>query len=392
MKIVPSNRIQAIGTYAFAEVDQQVQKLQRQGIEPIDFGVGDPTVPTPGFIRNATKAGIEARKSAGYPSYIGTRAYRSAIGNWLKERFRVELDTETEITSTIGTKEAVFHFAEGFVNPGDYVIVPTSGYPPFKTGTLFAEGIPYFVPLLAENNFLPDLTAIPEDVCEKAKIFWINYPNNPTGAVACKAFLEEVVEFGRQHNIIIASDEAYIDLYFNRPPHSILEISTEGVVAFHSLSKRSAMTCYRIGWVAGDARIIEVLRKVKTHIDSGVSTFIQDGAIAALSDESHVQAMRDEYRQKRDILVAALVDAGLPNCSPEATLFIWQRVPEGMSSIEFTTRLLASDIAIVTTPGTWISDVTIEGLNPGEGYVRFALVPSLEQTKEAAQKIRHVKF
>jgi len=392
LEIQASNRVLSIGEYAFAEVDKEVEKLKQRGIKPIDFGVGDPTVPTPEIVREATKEGVEKRKSSGYPSYIGAQEYREAIAAWMKRRFGVEVDPDTEITSTIGSKEGVFNFHEGFVNPGDYVIVPTPGYPPYSRGTLFAEGVCYFVPLLKENNFLPDLGAIPEWVCERAKIMWINYPNSPSGAVAPLDFLKEVVEFGQKHNIIIASDEAYSELYYGDPPHSILEVTKEGVIAFFSLSKRSAMTCYRVGWAAGDSRIIDIFKKVKTNIDSGTPTFIQDGAIAALSDESHVEQMREEYRQKRDILVEALTSLGLPDCTPEATIYMWQKGPEGVTSVEFAKKLLAEDVAIVTTPGTWISESTEDDLNPGEGYIRFAFVPSIEETKEAAERLRNLKF
>lgn len=392
MEIVPSERVASIGAYAFAEVDKEVQKLKDKGIEPIDFGVGDPTTPTPEIIREATKLGIEKRKSSGYPSYTGSPEFRKAASKWMNRRFGISLDPATEISSTIGSKEAVFNFAEGFVNPGDYVIIPTPGYPPYARGTLFAEGTPFFIPLLPENDFLPDLKSIPEDVCKKAKLMWINYPNSPSGVNAPMDFLKEVAAFGEKNNIIIVSDEAYIDIYYGEPPHSILEVSTDGVVAIHSMSKRSAMTCYRIGWIAGDSRVVDIFKKVKTNIDSGTPTFIQDGAIAGLNDETHVQIMRNEYKIKRDILVKALTSIGLPDCTPDATIYIWQKVPDGMTSVNFAVKLLDPNIAIVATPGEWISDKSYDGHNPGERFVRFALVPSIEQTEEAARRISRLKL
>lgn len=392
MEIVPSERVASIGAYAFAEVDKEVQKLKDKGIEPIDFGVGDPTTPTPEIIREATKLGIEKRKSSGYPSYTGSPEFRKAASKWMNRRFGISLDPATEISSTIGSKEAVFNFAEGFVNPGDYVIIPTPGYPPYARGTLFAEGTPFFIPLLPENNFLPDLKSIPDDVCKKAKLMWINYPNSPSGVNAPMDFLKEVAAFGEKNNIIIVSDEAYIDIYYDEPPHSMLEVSTDGVVAIHSMSKRSAMTCYRIGWIAGDSRVVDIFKKVKTNIDSGTPTFIQDGAIAGLNDETHVQIMRDEYKIKRDILVKALTSIGLPDCTPDATIYIWQKVPVGMTSVDFAVKLLDPNIAIVATPGEWISDKSYDGHNPGERFVRFALVPGIEQTEEAARRISRLKL
>lgn len=388
MEITASKRLQSIGAYAFAEVDKEVEKLKSMGITPIDFGVGDPTVPTPEIVRKATQKGITLRKSAGYPSYIGSPDFRQTIARWTQQRFGVPVDPATEVSSTIGSKEAVFNFPEGILDPGDYVIIPTPGYPPYTRGTLFAEGIPYYVPLLAEHKFLIDLKSIPEEVCRKAKIMWINYPNSPSGAVAPLSYLREVAEFGKKHNIIIASDEAYSEIYFQEPPHSILEVTKEGVIAFNSFSKRSAMTCYRVGWVAGDKQIIDIFKKVKTNIDSGTATFIQDGAIAALGDETHVEKMRAEYKVKRDLLVNAFRHIKLPDCTPEATIYLWQKVPEGMTSVDFATKLLSPDIAIVTTPGAWISDKTESGLNPGEGYVRLALVPSVKNTREAARRIK----
>ncbi len=389
---VPSNRIQSIGDYAFAEVDSLVGKLKARGITPVDFGVGDPTSPTPEIVINALHEGAIGRAAAGYPTYAGAPEFREEIAVWNKKRFGIELNPETEINSTVGSKEAVFNFHEAIINPGDTAIIPSPGYPPYTRGTMFAEGAPYHVPVLEENDFLIDLDSIPAEVRDKAKLMWINYPNSPTGKVAPAEFFRRVIEFGRKHDIVIASDEAYTEIYYGEKPHSILEFTKENVIVFQSLSKRSAMTCYRVGWVAGDERIVAAFRKVKTNLDSGTATFIQDAAVAALRDESHVDEMRREYRIKRDILIDALTGIGLRDCSPEGTIYIWQKCPEGLSSLDFARMLLADDIAVVTTPGVWISDKTNDGLNPGEGYIRFALVPSIEQTREAAKRIGNLKF
>lgn len=388
MEITPSTRLGSIGSYAFAEVDRKVAELKAKGITPTDFGVGDPTVPTPEYIRKAVKQAVDSRASAGYPPYEGLAEFRKACAEWMERRFGVALDPGIEITSTIGSKEAVFNFAEAFVNPGDYVIIPSPGYPPYERGTVFAEGEPFFLPILKENGFLPDLGAVPPEILEKAVIMWINYPNSPTGIIAPPDFFETVTAFCRDNGIILASDEAYTELYYtDEKPRSALEFSSEGVVSFFSLSKRSAMTCYRVGWVAGDERIISAFRKVKTNIDSGTPSFIQDGAAAALEDEEHVVQFRKEYRQKRDILIDALTSCGLSDCTPDGTIYIWQKVPEGMTDVEFATRLVEEDIAVVTTPGSWITR-EINGSNPGSRYVRFALVPSVEETEQAARRIR----
>ena len=393
MEIRPAQRLEQIGSYAFAEVDRQVAQLEEQGIEPVDFGVGDPTSPTPDCVRQAAKEAIDRHKSSGYPSYIGSEGYRSAVADWMKSRFDVELDTETEITSTIGSKEGVFHFAEAFVNPGDIVIVPTPGYPPYTRGTQFAEGECYHVPLLPENDFMVDVDAIPERVADRARIMWINYPNSPTGAVAPRDYLERVAEFGRENNIIIASDEAYSEIYYtDEPPLSMLEVAREGIVVFQSLSKRSSMTGYRVGWVCGDERVVEAFKKVKTNIDSGTPDFVQDAAVAALNDEEHVKEARATYQEKRDLLGEALIESGLEDCRPGATIYLWQKVPEGYTSVEFAKRLLDEDIAAVTTPGAWLSQTTEAGENPGEGYVRFALVPSVERVEQAAEAISRAEW
>ncbi len=393
MKDWRSKRLKSIGAYAFAEVDKKVEELKKKGISPIDFGVGDPTIPTPELVRNATKEGIEKHKSSGYPSYIGSVSFREAISVWVKKRYGIDVNPETEISSTIGSKEAVFNFHEGIVDPGDYVICPTPGYPPYTRGTLFSEGIPYQVPIRRENNFLIDFKEIPESVANKAKLIWINYPNSPSGAVATEEFYRDAITFADKYGIIIASDEAYSEIYFtDTPPISILNVRKEGIIVFNSLSKRSAMTGYRIGWVMGDPELVTIFRKVKTNIDSGTPNFIQEGAIAALSDEAHVEKSRSEYKEKRDILCKALTDIGLEDCTPQSTLYVWQKIPKGLSSLDFATKLLDERVAIVTTPGSWISEKTEKGENPGEGYVRFALVPSLEDTKIAADRIRALKL
>ena len=387
-----SKRLGTIGSYAFEEVDRKVEELKLRGIDPIDFGVGDPTAPTPQLIREAAVRGVEMRKSSGYPSYIGTLEFRTAVSEWVGRRFSVGIDPAGEVSSTIGSKEAVFNFHEGVVDPGDIVLCPSPGYPPYTRGAMFAEGVPFQVPLRPEKGFLMDFGEIPEDVARRAKVLWLNYPNSPTGAVADESFYREAVEFAHRYDIIIASDEAYSEIYFGEPPISILNVSKQGVLVFNSLSKRSAMTCYRIGWVMGDPELVRLFRKTKTNIDSGTATFIQDAAVAALGDETHVQGFREQYRQKRDILCAALAKAGLEDCTPASTLYVWQRLPEGMSSVEFATALLEDSVAVVTTPGSWISESTAEGTNPGEGYVRFALVPTLDDTRRAAQRIAELRF
>ena len=362
MDIVASKRVQSIGAYAFAAVDEKVAELKAKGITPIDFGVGDYTQQTPELVREACKKAIDERASYGYPSYVGDASYREAICEWTKKRFGVELDAGKEVCATIGSKEGVFNFHEGFDDPGDVVLVPSPGYPPYKRGTLFAEGTAHFFGMDPAKNFAPDLDSIPADVAKKAKLMWINYPNSPTGAVLGLDELKRIVDYCQKNQIILAADEAYTELYYtDEAPHSILEVSKEGVVSSFSLSKRSIMTGWRVGWFAGDSRIIDIFKKVKTNLDSGTPTFIQDAASAALRDETHVDELRIETHKKRDILCAALKEAGLPDCAPQATLYVWQKAPNGMSGVDFASRLV-EEAHLVTTPGEWISDELADGL------------------------------
>jgi LL-diaminopimelate aminotransferase len=383
-----SRRIRTLSDYPFAVLERRVAELRSKGIRVIDLGVGSPTAETPTVIRRALKKSVDQRKNEGYPTYEGHRAFREGAANWLKKRFGVSLDPQTEITSCIGTKEAIFHLPEAFLDPGDIAICPSPGYSPYQRGTLFAEGKPFFLPLLAQNKFLPDLDTVPKSIANKAKILWINYPNNPTSAVAPPQFYRETVRFTRKYGIILCSDESYVDIYYKKPQPSALQFGKEGVISFFSLSKRSAMANYRIGFVAGDRKIIAGLRKVKTNADTGSPTFVQDAAIAALSDERHPEKMRQDYRKKRDILCRALTAAGFADCTPQATFYIWQRLPEGENSVAFAEKLLSPDVAIAVMPGTYLAESASGGReNPGEGYVRIALVAPLADIVTAAERI-----
>lgn len=383
-----SKRIATLPPYPFAELEGIIADLKKQGVEPIDFGVGDPVDPTPEFIREAVKTSVDKHAGGGYPSYIGSPEFRQAIAKWFGKRFGVKLDPETEIASNIGAKEAVFNFPLAFVDSGDVVLTPTPGYPPYARGTEFAGGKPYFLPLLPENDFLIDLEKIPAEIAQKAKILWVNYPNSPSGAVAPDDFYERAVKFCGENDIILASDLAYSEIHFEEKPKSVLDFTRKNVIEFHSLSKRSRMTGYRVGFVVGDPEIIDAFKKIKTNVDSGTPNFLQDAAIEALRDEKHVEQSIAEYREKRDILCEAFENVGLEVRKPPSTFYLWQKVPKGTTSEEFAKKLLAPEIAVVGTPGSWISDKTSDGLNPGEGFVRFALVPTVDQVREAAERIR----
>lgn len=403
MKIEKSKRFAKLAPYAFAEINKKVAALREAGVKAIDFGVGDPSEPTPDFVIEGLGEAARKHACSGYPSYVGSGEYRAACARYMAGRFGVSLDPETEMCSNIGSKEAIFNFPEGFVNPGDIVICPSPGYPPMKTGTIFAEGEPYYVPLLEENDFLIDYEVVPAEVCERARIIWLNYPNSPTGAVASREWYEGFLAWARKWEIIVAADEGcYIDIYFgDDAPGSILEVAAagerpyEGVVAFYSLSKRNNMTGYRVGFVCGDARIIEIYKALKTNIDSGTPNFVQEAAMLAMADDEHVASMRELYKKKGEILMGALREMGLTVRKPGGTFYLWIKVGDDLA---FAERLLDPAVGIVVTPGSLISDEcsmvgkdgAVRRVNPGAGYVRFALMPTMEEVEEAAVKIRRL--
>lgn len=391
--IRPNDIISNLPSFAFDEVDDMFQTLKKKGVTPIDLGIGDPKEPIPEFIRKAAKESMDRNATRGYPIYNGTIEYRTSVAEWNKKRFGVKLDPEKEICAAIGAKETIFNLPNSFVEPGDYILMPNPGYPPYLKGALFSRAVPYFLELKKENNFLPDLNSIPQSVVKKTKILWLNYPNNPTSGVATLEFLKQAVEFGKKNDILVVNDECYSEVYYEAKDktHSILEITKEGVLSVNSLSKRSRMTGWRIGWIAGDAKLIDTFKRLKSNIDSGIPYFIQDAAIAALSDEKHVEENQRCLKEKRDIMVDAFVKAGLKNCSPKATFYIWQELPKNINAMDICKKLLQPEYGIVVTPGSMLTE-TIDGVNSGHNYIRLALVPTAADCKKAAEKIIRVIF
>ncbi len=387
--IAPSSFIKEMRPYAFAEIDKAKDELERRGIDIIDFGVGDPASPTPNIVRSACKKAVEKRACSGYPSYQGSWEFRSAVARWFKRRFGVSLDPNEELTATLGSKEAIFTLPLAYVDPGDVVLVPDPGYPPYTAGTMARQGRCLYLALEEGRSFLPDLSAVPSSELKKAKLLWINYPNNPTTKIATRQFLKEAVDFCADHHILLASDEAYSEIFFDERPTSVLTVqgADEVSLVFNSLSKRSSMTGYRIGFVAGRKDLLSPFKKVQTQVHSGVPTFIQDAAVAALSDEAHVTRLRQQYREKRDALVRSLKSIGLESVYAEATFYVWARTPEGYDSVRFSQHLL-SNAHINTVPGTALSQAT----TAGDLFVRFALVPSLRRTREACSRIENLEF
>jgi LL-diaminopimelate aminotransferase len=383
-----SQRISQLPPYLFAQIDKKKREKIAQGVDVIDLGVGDPDMPTPKPIVDAMKRAVEKPEHHRYPSYEGMLSFRQAVADWYKRRFGVELDPEKEVITLIGSKEGIAHFPLAFVNPGDVVLCPDPAYPVYKIGTLFAGGIPYILPLKEENNFLPDFKSVPSDVLKKAKIIWVNYPNNPTSATATREFYKELIDWAREHNIIVASDLAYSEIYFDgeRPP-SILEVegAKDVAIEFHSLSKTFNMTGWRLGMAVGNEKLIAGLGKVKTNVDSGQFQAIQEAGITALNlPEEEIQKLRDIYKERREVMTKALKEAGLEVYPSNATFYLWVKVPKGFSSAQFVEKLL-EECAIVCTPGNGFGE-------HGEGYFRISLTVPTQRLVEAAERIKELRL
>jgi LL-diaminopimelate aminotransferase len=374
-------RMNNLPPYLFARIDEMKIEQQKKGTDIIDLGVGDPDLPTPDHIVTSLCEAAHNPDNHHYPSYAGMPAYRSAVADWYKKRFGVMLDAGKEVIALMGSKDGIAHIAEAFVNPGDYVLSPSPGYPVYRTGTLFAEGRVHEMPLLKKNNFVPILDDIPKKVVKASKLMFINYPNNPTAAVAPAGFYKEVVDFARDHNIVVVSDNAYSEIAYDgyRAP-SFLE--TKGAmdvgIEMHSLSKTYNMTGWRIGMAVGNADILSGLGRVKTNVDSGVFNAVQHAAITALSgSQDCVKRACDIYQERRDVLIAGLRSLGFDVPAPKATFYIWLPVNDCMA---FAAKLLTG-AGIVATPGVGFG-------SSGEGYVRFAITRPVERINEAIERIR----
>ncbi|MCM8817662.1 MAG: LL-diaminopimelate aminotransferase [Candidatus Omnitrophica bacterium] len=379
-----SERMKKLPPYLFAEIDRKKKELIAQGHQVISFGVGDPDLPTPERIVEAMRRAVQDPSVHRYPFGKGRADFRKAIAEYYKKYSDVELDYENEICVLIGSKEGIAHFPFVFVNPGDLTLVPEPGYPVYQIGTILAGGMPHFMPLREENNFLPDLGKIPDSVAEKAKIMYLNYPNNPTAATADIDFLKETISFCKKHNIIILYDAAYHEIYFeNKRPVSFLSIpgAKDIGIEIHSLSKTYNMTGWRIGWACGNERLVSALSTLKENIDSGTFEAIQIAGIECLlGPQDDVKKMRNIYQKRRDILVEGLRKIGFNVKIPMATFYLWLAV--NSDSLSFAEKLL-SEAKIIVTPGI--------GFGPsGQGYVRFALTIDEEKIKEAIMRMREL--
>ena len=384
MKIEQSDRLKAVPRYLFAEIDRMKAEVASRGIDIISLGIGDPDLPTfPHIIERLQRAAKDPRNHQ-YPSYEGMPAFREAVAAWYAGRFQVQLDPGREVVSLIGSKEGIAHTPLAFVNPGDVVLCPDPGYPVYGISTLFAGGRIHLMPLLEENSFLPDLGAIPAEIAKKARVMFLNYPNNPTSATAARVFFEDVVEFAGRNGILVCHDAAYTEIYLDEddPPPSFLQTpgASEVGIEFGSLSKPYNMTGWRIGWACGNAEAIAALGKIKTNIDSGIFQAVQEAGIEALTgDQSPLSGMRKIYRSRRDLACDTFSRLGFSFQVPRATFYLWVKTPEGQTSAQFAGRIL-NETGVVLTPGNGFG-------KHGEGFFRVSLTIGDDRLREALSRI-----
>jgi succinyldiaminopimelate transaminase len=362
-----------LAQYPFARLDDWKADATARGIELIDFGMGDPRERTPAFIRDALLSSVDEVSS--YPRATGLPELREAIAHWIGTRFGVAVDPGTEVIPTLGSKEAIFSFAQVALGDKKLVAIPEPAYPVYERGALFAGGSVVAVPLDEQHGWLPDLDAF--EHWDEIALFWVCYPNNPTGAVAPLSFYEELTARAREHGFLVCSDEAYSELWFDEPPVSALEVADRtNVVVFNTLSKRSSMTGYRSGFVCASPDVISALKSFRPTVGTAPQEFVQRASVAAWSDEQHVADVRELYERKREVLLPALERSGLRLAGSDATFYLW--LDAGGPSIEFAQGLL--ERGIVCAPGAFFGPA-------GEGYVRFALVPTLEECQRAVEML-----
>jgi len=378
-----SPALRETGTYPFVKLDEAKRRLHDEGVALIDFGKGDPREPTDLRIRQALVDGITEISS--YPLAAGLPELRAAVARWCERRFGVHLDPATEIVPTYGSKEAIFLLAQMIVDRDSdrrLVVTTEPGYPVPERGAAFAGADVLQLPLLEENGFLPDIDAVDADTWAQTAILWLNYPNNPTGAVAPLEWLAHAAELSREHDFLLASDEAYTELWFDEPPHSALEVRELGnVCVFNTLSKRSSMTGYRSGFVAADEDVIAALKQFRPSVGTAPQEFVQRASVVAWDDEDHVEETRAAYRRKREILLPVLERKGIRVAGGAATMYLWLETPAGETSEELAARLL--ERGLIVSPGPFFGAA-------GDGYWRLALVPTEEECRRAAGILEEV--
>lgn len=389
MKIIYADRIGRLPKYIFAAIEELKAQKKKEGVDLIPLGIGDPDLTTPEIIVNELIEQVRVPDNQNYPTSMGEEDYRETVAKWNKVRYGVNLDPATEVSHVLGGKEGVANIARAFINPGDIVLCPNPGYPVYENGaTKLCDGEPILLPLTKENEFLPDLDAVGTETLKKAKMLYLNYPNNPTGAIAPIEFLKKMIDYAEDYNFFIVYDNPYSEFTFDDYiAPTILQYSQDHV-EINSSSKMFNMTGFRCGWVAGNAEIIEGLRKIKSQIDSGGSIFIQKAVMKGLNQYTSekkpeiVQKSMDVYQERRDVLIKGLNEMGWTTEKPKATFYVWTQIPEGEeNSMEFVKKLI--NVGVVITPGTGFGQY-------GEGFVRFALTQPVERIIEALERIKTV--
>ncbi len=387
MDFPQADRLKKLPPYLFIEMDRKKKAAIEKGVDIISLAIGDPDLATPDFIIEALYKAAKDKANHQYPLGPGLPQFREAVARWYDRRFGVKLDPKDEVVALIGSKEGIGHLPVGVINPGDVVLVPSPGYPVYHAGTLFAGGESYFMPLLEKNKFLPDLNAIPADVLKRAKLIWTNSPNNPTSALAGRDFYARVIEFSEKHNLIVANDAAYTEIYYDgQKPVSFLELpgAKEVGVEFHSLSKTFNMTGWRIGFAVGNKSVLKALAEVKGNLDSGVFNPVQYAGIAALeAPDAVTDNIRKIYQERRDVFAAGLKKLGWQFQVPQAAFYMWIRVPNGMSSADWCGKAL-EEAGTVVTPGNGFG-------KEGEGFFRATITVGKARLEEAVQRLARLK-
>jgi LL-diaminopimelate aminotransferase len=383
-----TQRIAKIPPYIFAQIDKQKAEAIAKGIDILNLGIGDPDLPTPDYIIDAMSDAIRDPKTHDYPPYEGTLEFRQAVADWYQDRFNVTLDPKTEVLSLIGSKEGIAHAFLTFLDPGDIAILPNPGYPAYEVNTIIAGGVPHLVPVTEENNYEIDFDKIDYEIASKANLIFLNYPGNPTGAVASDKFFERAIAWAKKHNVLICMDNAYSEVYYDKKkPRSILEFegAKDIAIEFHTLSKTFNMTGWRIGMAVGNAEAIQALGKIKTNMDSGVFKAIQNASIIAFQDYAPFVAKQNTiYQRRRDIIVNGLNNLGWNIKKPAASFYIWARVPKGYTSESFTIHLL-NTTGVLVVPGNGYG-------TGGEGYFRISITTKEENLHNAIKRLQEANI
>ena len=388
MDISTSDRLNQLPPYLFKEIDRKKEALKAKGVDIINLGVGDPDMPTPSHIVAALQEAAARQANHQYPSYSGMAGFNVAVSDWYQKRFNVSPDPDTQVITLIGSKEGIAHIPLAFINPGDLALAPNPAYPVYQVAVGFAGGQVQLFDLKEENGFLPDLSAIDEQTAKKAKLMFLNYPNNPTSATADLGFFEEIVAFAKKYEIIVCHDAAYSEIYFNgNPPKSFMQAkgAMDVGVEFNSLSKTYNMTGWRLGFAVGRSEIIQGLAQVKSNVDSGQFQAVQIAGIQALEgSQDCVEQIRATYQERRDVLVKGLSQLGLSFLPLQATFYLWLKAPKGYTSASFADHLL-TQCGVVVTPGNGFGSA-------GEGYVRMSLTIEKERLNQAMERLRDTGF